>query len=68
MAYISEGSKTKGVEIRSTEKRWGKKGGNGALLSLILIYDIAENKQVKALVLSICHHLYLSLSEDTHTP
>lgn len=67
MAYIYEGSKTAGAEIGS-KKESKKKRENGTMVTLILIYDIAENKQVRVLVSPICHHLYLSLSEGTHTP
>ena len=66
MAYIYEGSKTEGAEIGS--KKESEKRENSTIVSPILIYDIAENKQVRVLVFPICHHLYLSLSEGTHTP
>lgn len=66
MAYIYKGSKTEGAEIGSEKE--SEKRENGTIASPILIYDIAGNKQVRVLVFSICHHLYLSLSEGTHTP
>lgn len=46
----------------------GKKERNSTIASPILIYVIAENKQVIVLVFPICHHLYLSPSEGTCTP
>lgn len=64
MAYTYERSKVGGAEIGG-KREWKKRKYHN---SLILIYDIAENKQVRVLVSSICHHLYPFLSEGTHTP
>lgn len=66
MAYIYKGSKKEGAEIGS--KKESEERENSTVVSPILIYGIAGNKQVRVLVFPICHHLYLSLSEGTHTP
>lgn len=65
MAYTYEGNKAVEAEIGS--KKAGEKKSK-EIQSPIVIYEIAENKQVRGSVSPICHHLYLSLSEGTHTP
>lgn len=66
MAYIHEKSEAEDAPL---ESKWeiGEKKGNRAVMSPNVIYDVAENKQAWVLVSPICNHLWLSLSEGTHT-
>lgn len=64
MTYNYKRSRAKEAEIR---RRLKKKKEYSVIESSTLIYDIAENKQGWVLASPISHHLYLSLSESTHT-
>lgn len=62
MAYIYEESETEGSRDAAEGGQESEKEKNSTMVRPILIYVIAENKQVIVLVSPICHHQYLSPS------